>query len=111
EQRQHGLPHGAADVLEIDVDPVRTRSRKLFGKVGCTMVDRGIEPEIFEDGAALFGTAGDADRFRAGELGELPDQRAARSARGRSARAWAGRSGGARHGGGGGACGARQTGW
>jgi len=74
EQRQHGLPHGAADVFEINIDPIRTRSCELLGKVGCTMIDSGIEAEFFDDGAAFPGAAGDADRSRARELGELPNQ-------------------------------------
>ena len=74
EQRQHGLPHGATDVFKINIDPVWAGSRELLGKVRCTMIDSGIEAKFFEDSAAFLGAAGDADRFRARELGELPNQ-------------------------------------
>src|SRR5262249_58825123 len=74
EQGQHGLPDGSPDVFEIDIDPVRAGSRELLGKVRRTMIDSGIEAKFFDDSAAFFGTAGDADRLRASELRELPDQ-------------------------------------
>src|SRR5262245_38211795 len=73
-QRQHGLPHGAADVFEINIDPVRAGSCELFGKVGCTMIDIRIEAKFFDDGAAFLRAAGNAARSRARELGELPNQ-------------------------------------
>src|SRR6516164_360365 len=74
EQRQHSLPNGAADVFEIDIDPIRTGSLEFFGKARCTMIDGGIEAKFFDNRAAFFGAAGDADRSRASQLGELPDQ-------------------------------------
>ena len=74
EQRQHGLPHGAPDVFKINIDPVRAGGGELFGKVGCTMIDSGIEAKFFDDSAAFLGAAGDAGRSCARELGELPNQ-------------------------------------
>src|SRR5262245_42938789 len=74
EQGQHGLPNGAADVFEIDIDAVRTGSLELFGKVGSPMIDGGIEAKLFDDGAAFFATAGDADGSCAGDFRELPNQ-------------------------------------
>ncbi len=32
-QRQHSLPHGAADIFEIDNDPVRADALQLFGAI------------------------------------------------------------------------------
>jgi hypothetical protein len=74
EQRQHSLPNGAADVFEINIDPIRAGSCELFGKVRCTMIDSGIEAKFFENRAAFFRAASDADSSCARELGELPDQ-------------------------------------
>ena len=74
EQGQHSLPDGAADVLEINIDSLRTGGCELFVKIGCMVIDGGIEAKFFDDCAAFFGAARDADRSRAGELGELPDQ-------------------------------------
>ena len=68
------MPNGAADVFEINIDPIRTGSCELFGKVRCAMVDSGIEAKFFDDSAAFFRTTGDSDRSRAGQLGELPDE-------------------------------------
>jgi hypothetical protein len=68
------LPHGATDVFKINIDPVRAGSCELFGKVRCTMIDRGIEAKFFDDRAAFLGAASDADRSCARELGELPNQ-------------------------------------
>jgi hypothetical protein len=33
QQRQHSLPHGAADIFEIDNDPVRAGALQLFGAI------------------------------------------------------------------------------
>ena len=64
EQRQHRLLHGAADILEIDVDAVRTGGFELLRKIGRAMIDAGIEAELVGYEAAFLGTAGDADRAR-----------------------------------------------
>ena len=83
EQRQHRLPHGAADVLEIDIDALRAGSRQVLGEIGRAMIDRGVETQLLAHMPALVGAAGDADGAGAGHFGELPDQRADRAARGR----------------------------
>jgi hypothetical protein len=57
EQGQHSLPNGAADIFEINVDPIRTGSCELFGKVRCAMIDSGVEAKFFEKQAAFFGAA------------------------------------------------------
>src|SRR5215510_10796758 len=74
EQGQYGLPDGSPDVFEIEIDPVRAGSRELLGKVRRTMIDSGIEAKFFDDSAAFFGAAADADRARGRQLRELPDQ-------------------------------------
>src|SRR6516225_2324601 len=52
EQGQHSLPNGAADIFEINIDPIRTGSCELFGKVRRAMVDSCIEAKFFEKQAA-----------------------------------------------------------
>src|SRR5258707_11763291 len=74
EQEQHSLPNGAADVFEINIDPIRTGSYELFGKVRYAMINNGIEAKFFDDRAAFFRAAGDADSSCASQLGELPNQ-------------------------------------
>src|SRR5258707_11835404 len=73
-QGQHSLPNGAAAVFEINIDPIRTGSCELFGKVTYAMIDSGIEAKFFDDRVAFFGAAGDADSSCASHLGELPNQ-------------------------------------
>ena len=68
------MPNGAADVFEIHIDPIRTGSLQLSGKVGSPMIDSGIEAKLFDNGAAFFATAGDADSSCASDFRELPDQ-------------------------------------
>src|SRR5581483_4848922 len=74
--RQHGVEHLAADVLEVDVDALRTGLAKLPGEVAGLVVDAGVEPQLVGDVAALFGSAGDSDRAAALDLGDLSDHRA-----------------------------------
>src|SRR5262245_23034211 len=74
EQGQHGLPNGAPDIFEIDIDPIGTGSFELFGKVGYPMIDSDIEAKLVDNGAAFFGTAGDADGSCASDFRELPNQ-------------------------------------
>ena len=75
EQRQHGLPDGAADILEVDIDALRACRRELFGKVRRPMVDGRVEAQLLGDVTALVRPAGNADRAGAADLGELSDQR------------------------------------
>ena len=78
EQRQHhGLPHGAADILEVHIDAVRAGRRELFSEVQEPMVDGRVEAQLLDNVAALVGAAGDADGARTAHLGELSDQQAA----------------------------------
>src|SRR5208282_6117495 len=80
EQWQHRLPDRPADILEVNVDAVWRRSRQLGWKIGCTVIDRGVEAQFLLRESAFFRAAGNADCPRAGELGELADQRPDRSA-------------------------------
>src|SRR5262249_55992533 len=62
EQRPHRLLHGAADVLEIDVNPFGTSSFELFCTIRPAMVDTSVEAQLAGDEAALLTAAGDPDR-------------------------------------------------
>src|SRR5262249_27889419 len=46
EQRPHHLLHDAADVLEINVNALRTRGFEQFCKIGRAMVDTSIETQL-----------------------------------------------------------------
>src|SRR5256712_124115 len=80
EQRQHGFPDGSADVLEVNVDAVWTCRGQSRRKIGGAMIDRGVEAELVLHEGAFLRAAGDADGSRAGELGELSDERPDRTA-------------------------------
>ena len=62
--------------------PFGTGGRELRRQIGGAMIDGGVEAQFFDDVAALFRAAGDADGAGAGHLGKLPDQRADRAAGG-----------------------------
>src|SRR6267142_3227400 len=80
EQRQHGFPDGSADVLEVNVDAVWTCRGQSCGKIGDSMIDRGVEAKLVLHEGAFIRAACDADGSRAGELTELSDQRPDRAA-------------------------------
>ena len=71
----------AADVLEQSVEPVRQRRLHLVGEMRRLVIDADVEAELVADIGAFLRAAGNADRPRAGELGELADERPDRSAR------------------------------
>ena len=54
EQREHGIEDLAADVLEVDVDPLGQASSGRSGKIGCAVVEAGIEAELVQDVGALL---------------------------------------------------------
>jgi hypothetical protein len=47
--REHSLPEGAADGLEVDVDPVRARCPQAFRIPGLAVIDDCVEAELFLD--------------------------------------------------------------
>ena len=69
----------AADIVEIDVDPVGTMRAQALANVLGLVVDRRIEPEFVDEVAALRGAAGDADRAASLDFCDLPDGRANRA--------------------------------
>src|SRR5262249_3249488 len=76
EQRPDGLLHTAADILEINVDPLAAGGRELLGKTGSAMIDTGVEAELASDEAAFVGATGDPDGTASLDLGDLSDHRA-----------------------------------
>jgi hypothetical protein len=63
EQRQHGLPGRAADILKVDVDAIGTGLGQLLGKIGYTVINCRVEANLVLHVAALASAAGDADRL------------------------------------------------
>src|SRR5690242_2183489 len=64
ETRKDGLLHGAADILEIDIDAFRAGLIERGAEIGAAMVERRIEAELVLDIAAFVGAAGDTDHPR-----------------------------------------------
>ena len=62
------MPNRAADIFEINIDPVRTGSSELFGEIRRAMIDGGVEAKFFHNGAAFFGAASGAHCSRAAGL-------------------------------------------
>src|SRR5215207_10204386 len=81
EEREHRIPHRAADVLEIDVDALRAGGLELLREIRCAVVDGGVEAELLDQRSAFVGAAGDADGAASFELRDLADERADRSGR------------------------------
>jgi hypothetical protein len=61
QQRQHGLEHGAANVLEVDVDAFRAGRLQPLSQIGLPVVETSIEAEFLPDVAALPFAPGNAD--------------------------------------------------
>ncbi len=76
EEGKNGIEDGPADVLEVDIDPLRASGLKCLGEIGSAVVDARVEPELVYHIAALAFAAGNPDRPAAPGLGELTDDRA-----------------------------------
>ncbi len=64
----------AADVVEVDVDPVRGGGAELLPHGAVLVVERGVEAVLVDEQLHLLRRAGGADHPRGAlELGELPD--------------------------------------
>ena len=76
EQRQYGLPDGAADILEIDINSVRTSFNQPCLKVTRSVIDCRIEAERVRQVSALVRSSGDTDGpFAPAVMASCPDQR------------------------------------
>src|SRR6185437_5714613 len=75
-QPERGIEHCAADILEIDVDAVRTCGAKIVVQIPRAVIDAGVEAELVNDVVALGPAARDADGATAADLRELADDAA-----------------------------------
>src|SRR5262249_54210230 len=79
EQRQNSIEHGAADILEIDIDAARTGRREPLAQLRLVPIDADIETELPNGVATLVRAAGDANGSRALQPRDLPNDRAHRA--------------------------------
>src|SRR5438270_570833 len=56
---EHLIERFAADVVEVDVDAVRSMSAQIRAQLAALIVDRGVEPELLDQPRALLRAAGD----------------------------------------------------
>src|SRR5271166_6737331 len=75
QRRQHRIQNLPADILEVNIDAVRTVRFQTFSQLGLAMVDAGIESEFVLNEAAFLFAPGNADGPAAFDLGDLADQR------------------------------------
>ena len=77
-----GVQHGAADILEVDVDAVRTDGLERRRQLRITVVQAGVEAQLVHGIATLVRRSGDADGACALEPGDLSYDRADGTGRG-----------------------------
>jgi hypothetical protein len=75
---EHGIEHGAADVVEEHVDAVGAELDQLALEVGGAVVDAPVEAELVDDPRALLVGSGDADDPTAHDPRDLPHDRPGR---------------------------------
>ena len=76
DEPEHGVEHGAADVLEVHVDPGRTGQAERAHEIAASMIHTRVEAERVHDEAALLLGARDADGPAPFELCDLTDHAA-----------------------------------
>ena len=81
-QGHHRIEDRAADVLEVDVDPVGTGRAQIRRETSRLVVDAGIESELFDHVLALHRSAGDTHGATALDPGDLSDGGSDRAAGG-----------------------------
>src|SRR5580693_6298942 len=82
QQRQNRVEYLSADILEVNIDTVRTGRLQMFSQLGLAMVEAGIETKYVPNKSAFLFATGNADDPAAFDLGDLADDRTD-SARGR----------------------------
>jgi hypothetical protein len=75
QQRQHRLEYWAADILEINIDALRTGGFQILTQLGLVMIEARVESELVLNEAALLLAAGNADDPAALDLCDLADHR------------------------------------
>src|SRR5262249_7321018 len=78
-----GVEDLAADVVEVDVDPLGAELAQARRDVLALVVDRRVEVRLLGEPATLFGAARDADHAATLELRDLSRHRAGRPGRAR----------------------------
>src|SRR6185295_5329520 len=82
ERADRGLQRLAANVVEVDVDPVRRELAKCLPRTSLVVVEGLVEPELLEPGE-LRGAPGAADHACASPTGELSREAPDRARRAR----------------------------
>ena len=75
QRRQHHTQNLPADILEVNIDAVRTGRFQTFSQLGLATVEAGIESEFVLNEAAFLFAPGNADGPAVFDLGDLADQR------------------------------------
>ena len=79
QQRQHRIENRAADILEIDIDAIRTGCFQIFAQLGLAMIEARVESELVPNEAAAlelrrrFFLTQRPTQFRQGDILELTD--------------------------------------
>src|SRR3984885_7938080 len=81
ELRKPPLEHGAADILEIDVDALGASLFQLGREMGIAVIEAVVEAEFVFDVIAFVLAARDAAGAGTLDPGNLPDRRADRAGR------------------------------
>ena len=71
---QAGLENVTAGIVEIDIDPVRTRLAQCSANAAGLIVHRRVEAELIDQPGALLGTSGHAHHLASKYLGDLANQ-------------------------------------
>ena len=78
--REHGVKNLTSDVVEVQVDTVRTRRSQSPRQVWFAVIEEFIEAEFLDDLRALLGSTRDAHHLgRAVGLGDLANRRSRRA--------------------------------
>src|ERR1700730_13311861 len=72
---QHRIEYWTADILEIDIDALRTGGFQIFAQLGLAMIEARVKSELVLNEAALLFASGDANNPAALDLCELADHR------------------------------------
>ncbi|MNS66138.1 hypothetical protein D3C72_993390 [compost metagenome] len=75
QQRDHCIKHRTADVFIINIDALRAGGGQLLSEVWGSVIDTGIEAQLFHHIAAFLFTASHADYPTAFQFGDLTDDR------------------------------------
>src|SRR5580700_10114554 len=75
QQRQNRVQYLSADILEVNIDTVRTGRLQTFSQIGLAMVEAGVKTKFIPNKPAFLFATGNADDPAAFDLGDLADDR------------------------------------